>query len=100
MAPDHARSDFPDLLSELRWRGLLHQATDERALAEHFATGRRKVYCGFDPTADSLTIGNLVPIMLLKHVQRHGHEPVVVMGGATEIGRASCRERGQVSGDD
>lgn len=74
---------FPDLLSELRWRGLLHQATDENALKEHFATGGRKVYAGFDPTADSLTIGNLVPITVLRHVQRHGHTPVVLMGGAT-----------------
>lgn len=79
---------FPDLLSELRWRGLLHQATDEHALREHFGEGRtpahrRRVYCGFDPTADSLTIGNLVPMILLKHVQRHGHTPIVLMGGAT-----------------
>ncbi|MBX3352355.1 MAG: tyrosine--tRNA ligase [Phycisphaeraceae bacterium] len=74
---------FPDLLSELRWRGLLHQATDENALKEHFATGGRKVYAGFDPTADSLTIGNLVPITVLRHVQRHGHTPIVLMGGAT-----------------
>jgi tyrosyl-tRNA synthetase len=83
MDAHETKTDFPDLLSELKWRGLLHQATDEAALAEHFATGRRKVYCGFDPTADSLTIGNLVPMMLLKHVQRHGHTPIVVMGGAT-----------------
>ncbi len=83
MDAHQTKTDFPDLLSELKWRGLLHQATDEAALAEHFATGKRKVYCGFDPTADSLTIGNLVPMMLLKHVQRHGHTPIVVMGGAT-----------------
>lgn len=83
MAPTPDARDFPDLLSELRWRGLLHQATDEGALAEHFASGTRRVYCGFDPTADSLTIGNLVPIMLLRHVQRHGHTPIVLMGGAT-----------------
>lgn len=80
---ERTTSDFPDLLSELRWRGLLHQATDEGALAEHFASGKRKVYCGFDPTADSLTIGNLVPIMLLKHVKEWGHIPIVLMGGAT-----------------
>jgi tyrosyl-tRNA synthetase len=96
-------TDFPDLLSELRWRGLLHQATDEGALAEHFATGTRKVYCGFDPTADSLTIGNLVPMMLLKHVQRHGHTPIVLMGGATgRIGDPSGKsaERTLMSDDD
>ncbi|MGP1310236.1 MAG: tyrosine--tRNA ligase [Phycisphaerales bacterium] len=85
---ERTTSDLPDLLSELRWRGLLHQATDEGALAEHFGKGRkpdvqRRVYCGFDPTADSLTIGNLVPIMLLKHVKEWGHIPIVLMGGAT-----------------
>lgn len=83
MPAHNAPTDFSDLLSELRWRGLLHQATDEEALKAHLAAGRRRVYCGFDPTADSLTIGNLVPIMLLAHVRRHGHEPIVLMGGAT-----------------
>ncbi len=76
---------IPDLIEELRWRGLLHQCTDEPGLREHLATGTRRVYCGFDPTADSLTIGNLVPIMLLAHVKRAGHEPVVVMGGGTGL---------------
>jgi tyrosyl-tRNA synthetase len=74
-----------DLLDELRWRGLLHQCTDEAELAEHLADGRRRIYNGFDPTADSLTIGNLVPIMTLVHVARAGHEPVVVMGGGTGL---------------
>lgn len=74
-----------DLLDELRWRGLLHQCTDEAGLAEHLAQGPRRVYCGFDPTADSLTIGNLVPIMVLVHVARAGHEPLVVMGGGTGL---------------
>lgn len=78
-----------DLLEELRWRGLLHQCTDEQGLAEHLSFqavgGPRRIYCGFDPTADSLTIGNLVPIMTLVHVARAGHEPVVVMGGGTGL---------------
>ena len=75
-----------DVLEELRWRGLLHQCTDEAALAEHLADGGpKRIYCGFDPTADSLTIGNLVPIMTLVHVARAGHEPVVVMGGGTGL---------------
>ncbi|UYV13958.1 MAG: tyrosine--tRNA ligase [Phycisphaera sp.] len=78
-----------DLLEELRWRGLLHQCTDEAGLAEHLSHtaggGPRRIYCGFDPTADSLTIGNLVPIMTLVHVARAGHEPVVVMGGGTGL---------------
>ncbi len=74
-----------DLLEELRWRGLLHQCTDDAGLAEHLEGDRRRIYCGFDPTADSLTIGNLVPIMTLVHVARGGHEPVVVMGGGTGL---------------
>ena len=78
-------TDPIDLLDELRWRGLLHQCTDEGGLREHLAGGRRRIYAGFDPTADSLTIGNLVPIMMLRHVQRAGHEPVVVMGGGTGL---------------
>ena len=74
-----------EFLDELRWRGLLHQCTDEQALGAHLASGRRRAYVGFDPTADSLTIGNLVPIMLLRHFQRAGHEAVVLMGGGTGL---------------
>jgi tyrosyl-tRNA synthetase len=79
---------IPDLIEELRWRGLLHQCTDEPGLREHLkdpANHPRRIYAGFDPTADSLTIGNLVPIMLLAHVKRAGHEAVVVMGGGTGL---------------
>ena len=70
-------------LDELKWRGLLHQATDEAALTDWLRDPKgspRRAYVGFDPTADSLTIGNLVPIMMLVHFQRAGHQPVVVMG--------------------
>ncbi|MEM9372548.1 MAG: tyrosine--tRNA ligase [Planctomycetota bacterium] len=74
-----------DLIAELEWRGLLHQCTDREGLAEHLKTGTRKIYAGFDPTADSLTIGNLVPIMMLAHVKRAGHTPIVVMGGGTGL---------------
>jgi tyrosyl-tRNA synthetase len=73
------------LLDELAWRGLIHQCTDEAGLREHLATGTRSIYAGFDPTAPSLTIGNLVPIMVLAHVKRCGHRPVVVMGGGTGL---------------
>ena len=72
----------PPLLDELRFRGLLHQTTGDEALAAHLASGRRRGYAGFDPTADSLTIGNLVPITLLRHLQLAGHAPVVVMGNS------------------
>ncbi|MEM1331130.1 MAG: tyrosine--tRNA ligase [Planctomycetota bacterium] len=74
-----------DFLDELLWRGLLKDCTDEQRLRDHLASGARRAYCGFDPTADSLTIGNLVPIMLLVHFARAGHEPVVVMGGGTGL---------------
>tara|TARA_R110002072_G_scaffold42064_22_gene119259 strand:- start:161281 stop:162858 length:1578 start_codon:yes stop_codon:yes gene_type:complete len=77
-----------DLLDELSWRGLLKDCTDEQGLREHLGDPQgspRKIYAGFDPTADSLTIGNLVPIMLLAHVKRAGHSPIVVMGGGTGL---------------
>ncbi len=74
-----------DLLEELEWRGLLHQVTEREALEAHLASGSRVVYCGFDPTADSLTIGNLVPILLLRHFQTAGHRPIVLTGGATGL---------------
>lgn len=74
-----------DFLAELKWRGLFSQATDEAALAKHLATGVRRAYIGFDPTADSLTIGNLIQIILLAHFQKAGHIPVVVAGGGTGL---------------
>lgn len=74
-----------DLINELKWRGLFHQCTDEAALRQHLNSATRSAYVGYDPTADSLTIGNLVTIMLLVHFQRAGHEPVVVMGGGTGL---------------
>ncbi len=78
-----------DFLDELRSRGLLNQATDEPGLRAHLAAGAgsagRRAYIGFDPTADSLTVGNLVQIMLLAHWQRAGHTPVVVAGGGTGL---------------
>ncbi len=72
-------------LNELKWRGLFNQASDEAGLARHLAGGRRRAYIGFDPTADSLTVGNLIQIILLAHFQRCGHEPVVLAGGGTGL---------------
>jgi tyrosyl-tRNA synthetase len=72
-------------LDELRWRGLLHQTTGDDALAKHLATPGRVGYCGFDPTRDSLTIGNFVAIKLLMHYQQSGHKPIVLMGGGTGL---------------
>ena len=70
-----------ELLEELKWRGLLQDHTP--GLEEILAKKKIKGYAGFDPTADSLHIGNLVPVMLLQHLQRYGHYPIVLMGGAT-----------------
>ncbi len=71
-------------LDELQWRGLLHQSTSPQ-LAAHLASGVRAGYAGFDPTADSLTIGNFMGIKLLAHLQRAGHRPIVVSGGGTGL---------------
>ncbi len=69
------------LLGELAWRGLLHQHTD--ALDHALASTSLSAYCGFDPTAPSLHVGNLIPVMGLMHLQRGGHTPFVVVGGGT-----------------
>ena len=71
------------LLDEIRWRGLLHQHTD--GLAPHIDGVARTVYCGFDPTAASLHIGNLVPVMLLVHLARAGHQCIALVGGGTAM---------------
>lgn len=90
-----------NLIAELRWRGLLHDimpGTEELLLKEQ-VTG----YVGFDPTADSLHIGNLVPIMLLAHLQRAGHKPLALVGGATgRVGDPTGRstERNMLSVED
>ena len=62
-----------DILDELHWRGLVAQTTDETALRKALADGPITAYCGFDPTAPSLHIGNLVQLVLLRHLQRAGH---------------------------
>lgn len=81
-----------DLIDDLAWRGLVHQSTDLEALRQHLATPGRSVYCGFDPTADSLTIGNLLPMTLLARFRADGHRPVVLLGGATgQIGDPSFK---------
>jgi tyrosyl-tRNA synthetase len=82
-----------DLLEDLKWRGLSYQCTNPEELAKHLASGSRQVYGGFDPTADSLTIGNLVPLLLLRRFQLAGHRPVALVGGGTGmIGDPSGKE--------
>ncbi|HTU63337.1 MAG TPA: tyrosine--tRNA ligase [Polyangiales bacterium] len=79
-----AQPNLP-LLEELSWRGLLHQVTAQADLEKHLASGSRTGYCGFDPTSDSLTIGNLLPILQLRRFQQAGHKPIVLMGGGTGL---------------
>lgn len=74
-----------DFLQELEWRGLLHQTTGGDELQEHLSSGSRVAYCGFDPTKDALTIGNYMPIKMLRHWQLAGHTPIVLMGGGTGL---------------
>ena len=71
----------PSLLDELRWRELLHQESE--SLSDALARGPVTAYCGFDPTASSLHVGSLVPIMGLVHLQRAGHRPIALVGGGT-----------------
>ena len=72
-----------NVLRELEWRGFVQQATP--GLAAHLTKGPVTAYCGFDPTAPSLQIGNLMPLMLLANLQRGGHRPIVLMGGGTGL---------------
>lgn len=71
------------ILDDLRWRGLLADCTDLDALTERIAQGPITLYCGFDPTADSLHVGNLVPLLALRRFQLQGHHPIALAGGAT-----------------
>lgn len=72
-----------DILKDLKWRGLLHQGTDEAHLAAWLMEKPRTLYVGFDPTSDSLHVGSLLPVMLLRRFQKAGHRPIALVGGAT-----------------
>jgi len=81
-----------NILDELQWRGLLADCTDPQELAKRVSSGPITVYCGFDPTADSLHVGNLVPLLALRRFQLLGHHPLPLAGGATgSIGDPSGR---------
>ena len=85
------------IINQLRNLGLIAQLSAEDELQEHLESGVRTVYCGFDPTADSLHIGNLVPLLALRRFQLAGHKPLLLVGGATGMigdpgGRDSERE--------
>ncbi|EXJ09314.1 MULTISPECIES: tyrosine--tRNA ligase [Nitrincola] len=75
----------PTLIEDLKSRGLIAQTTDEQALKEHLEKDVVTLYCGFDPTADSLHLGHLVPLLMLKRFQDYGHRPIALVGGATGL---------------
>ena len=72
-----------DIFSELQWRGLIHQPTADDTLQDWLNSGMKTVYAGFDPTADSLHVGSLLPLMMLRRFQKAGHRPIAIVGGAT-----------------
>jgi tyrosyl-tRNA synthetase len=72
-----------DLLADLAWRGLIADVTDRDGLTRRLAESPITLYCGFDPTADSLHVGNLVPLFLLRRFQLAGHHPIALAGGST-----------------
>ncbi|WP_346842719.1 tyrosine--tRNA ligase [Staphylococcus lugdunensis] len=71
------------LLEDLKWRGLIYQQTDEEGIEELLNKEQVSLYCGADPTADSLHIGHLLPFLTLRRFQQHGHRPIVLIGGGT-----------------
>ena len=82
------------LFQDLQERRLIHQTSHTSALAKHLATGSRTLYCGFDPTAESLHLGHLLPLLVLKRFQQQGHKPIILIGGATGlIGDPSGKEK-------
>ena len=76
---------FSDVWEELNWRGLVHVSTDAEALGALLAGPPIVYYCGFDPTAPSLHLGNLVQILLLRRLQLAGHRPLGLVGGSTGL---------------
>ncbi|WP_428911302.1 tyrosine--tRNA ligase [Niallia sp. Krafla_26] len=71
------------LLEDLQWRGIIYQQTDEEGIKETLEKEKISLYCGVDPTADSMHIGHLLPFLTLRRFQQHGHRPIVLVGGAT-----------------
>jgi len=74
-----------DIISELEGRELVSQLAGGDELRAHLTEGSRTIYCGFDPTAESLHIGSVVPLLLLKRFQMAGHKPIALIGGATGL---------------
>ncbi|HJB78221.1 MAG TPA: tyrosine--tRNA ligase [Candidatus Nosocomiicoccus stercorigallinarum] len=92
-----------ELIQDLKWRGLLYQVTNEENIEKLVENETVSLYCGTDPTADSLHIGHLVPFLVLKRFQQYGHRPVVLVGGGTgQVGDPSFKasERDLISQED
>ena len=82
---DRKAQRVDDIFTELQWRGMVAQTTDETALRDALQNGPLTVYCGFDPTAPSLHFGNLVQLVLLRRLQRAGHHVLCLVGGSTGL---------------
>jgi tyrosyl-tRNA synthetase len=78
-------SSFPGFWEELKWRGLVSISTDEVELSKALSSGRLTFYIGFDPTAPSLHLGNLVQLLVMRRLQLAGHNPIVLIGGSTGL---------------
>ena len=78
-------SSFSEIWDELKWRGLIALSTDEVELRKAFNSGTVTYYCGFDPTAPSLHLGNLVQLLVMRRLQLAGHKPLLLIGGATNL---------------
>ena len=78
-------SSFKEIWEELKWRGLIALSTDEAELRKALNSGEVTYYCGFDPTAPSLHLGNLVQLLVMRRLQLAGHKPIVLIGGATGL---------------
>jgi len=85
LASQRNDESFPSLWYELQWRGLVALSTDEAELQAAFAAGPVTYYCGFDPTAASLHLGNLVQLLTMRRIQLAGHNPLLLIGGSTGL---------------
>src|SRR4051794_24722802 len=79
------RRVFMNLIEDLQWRGIIYQQTDEVGIQETLEKEKISLYCGVDPTADSMHIGHLLPFLTLRRFQQHGHRPIVLVGGSTGL---------------